>query len=347
MIYNYEKAASVILEAGRKLMELGLVARTWGNISARVSKDAFLITPSGRPYESLTAEDLVRVSVKDASWSGDVKPSSEKALHAGLYRLRPEVGAIVHTHQSNASAVSVLGEDFDLVAMTREHALRNYEKLVTHRDVLTLGTEIPCAPYAVSSTGRLARNVVKTAAQFPAARSILMRNHGAVCMGVGMNEAFDIAEKLEEVCGRIFERRCMQFLPAGEPLPPEVMETPDGVILRVRTPFIMEMSLRGRKVPAYLDDAAQIFGGAVSCMEEDREDAERALAKCPAVLVRGDGALCMGADLYEAQAAAMVLEKNCQAALLGLKKASPPVNPLAAALEHRFYVNKYSKRKDG
>lgn len=357
MIYEYKEAASKILEAGNKLLERGLVARTWGNISARISDKEFLITPSGKAYEHLTEADLVRVAIKNLAWEGDVKPSSEKALHAGLYRQRPDVGAIIHTHQSHASALSVLGKDLDLVRLTRERGLDG-EMLVSYDDVMLLGTEVPCAKYALSSTKQLASHVIHAASEHPAAKAVLMRKHGAVCMGIGMNEAFTIAETLEDICGRIYERRCMQKLPSGndpeavtqlnthDPLDADYNLDPEDayVVLHVRTPFVMEMSRRGKSVPSYLDDAAQLFGKALECVADVR-DADAVLEVAPAVLVSRDGALCKGTDRYEAEAAAMVLEKNCQAAMIGLKKAAPPVGQLSAAIEHRFYIRKYAKRR--
>jgi len=94
MAYTKEEAARLVLAAGIQLLDRGLIARTWGNISARLSESEFLITPSGRAYETLTPEELVAVKIADCSWEGDVKPSSEKGVHAALYALRPEVDFI-------------------------------------------------------------------------------------------------------------------------------------------------------------------------------------------------------------------------------------------------------------
>ena len=70
------QARSAVLKAGLRLVEAGLIARTWGNVSCRVDA-SFVITPSGRSYQSLTADDLVQVKIDDLSYQGPIKPSSE------------------------------------------------------------------------------------------------------------------------------------------------------------------------------------------------------------------------------------------------------------------------------
>ena len=74
--YRKDEAAARILQACRQLMAKRLIARTWGNVSARLSQDTFLITPSGRAYETLTEADLVEVHIRGLRWEGEGKPSS-------------------------------------------------------------------------------------------------------------------------------------------------------------------------------------------------------------------------------------------------------------------------------
>ena len=127
-------AREQVLEAGLRLVREGLIERTWGNISARVSDTAFVITPSGLPYEDLRPEQLAVVNIADGSHSGTVKPSSEKGIHADAYRLRPEVRFVIHTHQRWAS-----------VAGTAGRALTGF----IHPD---LGKRVPCAAYGLPGT---------------------------------------------------------------------------------------------------------------------------------------------------------------------------------------------------
>ena len=96
MAYEIEEAKRIVVEAGKKLVESGLIARTWGNVSARISDTQFVITPSGRAYEDLTPEEIVVVNIDDCSYEGDIKPSSEKGVHAAAYRHHPTVDFVIH-----------------------------------------------------------------------------------------------------------------------------------------------------------------------------------------------------------------------------------------------------------
>ena len=343
MMYTLEDAQERVLKACRRLCEEGLIARTWGNVSARLSESEFLITPSGRDYETMTAEDLVRVGIKDQKWEGDLKPSSEKGMHAGLYQLRPECGFIIHTHQSNASAVSVLGEHIDLTSLSARVFTKDPEREI-------LGDAIPCASYGLSSTKKLAKNVVKTMRDHPGSKAVLMRYHGAVCLGADDEEAFGVAECLETVCGRIYEKRTGEKLAAGQGMNSRYQVHEKNGLYRVHTwtPYIMEMSRRGRTVMPYLDDLAQIGGPSIRCIPEFPEPgAFRSACKGRnAVLIRNDGAICIADTPEEAEAVAIVLEKNCQAANLALKKGLPPVDPVSTHLERTVYLQKYAKLKN-
>ena len=338
MIYDMEQAKEKILEACREMKKNHLIARTWGNVSARISEGEFLITPSGRDYDEMTGEDLVKVRIRDEKWEGDLKPSSEKGMHARLYRVRPDCDFIIHTHQTNASAISIQGEDLDLTDMG--------EKLVTEEERKILGPVVPCAQYGLSSTAKLAKNVAWAAKKNPEAKAILMRHHGVACMGADEQEAMEVARTLELVCGRIYEKRC------GEKIQIEGgttfgREWQEGWLIHSRTPYVMEMSRRGKTLKPYLDDMAQIGGVDIPCVGAvpSGKEVRKALKDRNAVMIKGDGALCYAPDKEEAEAVVLVLEKNCQAANLGLKKAAPSVPSVSARLERSFYLKKYSKLK--
>ena len=181
------EAKQIVCDAGRKLVEEGLVARTWGNISARVDANRFVITPSGRTYEALTPDDIVEINMEDLSYEGDIKPSSEKGLHAGAYKLSAAINAVVHTHQMNASTVA---------------AARREVPAVNEEMAKIIGSSIKVAPYGLPGTGKLATG---TAAALEGRKAALMANHGAVCVGVDMEEAFLVARTLEEACQAYIE----------------------------------------------------------------------------------------------------------------------------------------------
>ena len=118
MAYSREEAAELIIKAGYALVEKGLIARTWGNISARLSDTEFLVTPSGMGYDRLTPDKLVVCKISDCSYEGEIKPSSEKGVHGEAYKYRPDVNFVIHTHQLYATAVGTTGKS--LSARTAE-----------------------------------------------------------------------------------------------------------------------------------------------------------------------------------------------------------------------------------
>ena len=79
-------AKKLVIEAGERLVETGLIARTWGNVSCRVDDKTFVITPSGKPYIGLTPDDIVEVAINTLEWGGNVKPSSEKGPHLDFHK---------------------------------------------------------------------------------------------------------------------------------------------------------------------------------------------------------------------------------------------------------------------
>lgn len=186
VVIDINDAKNAVLKAGIKLLESGLTARTWGNVSCRVDGESFVITPSGRSYLSLTAADLVLVKIDDLSFQGEIKPSSEKGVHAEVYKLHPEVNFVIHTHQDNAS----------VIAATRLKEIQVDSKYPT------LGETVLCADYALPGTEALQKKV-RQALEKSTGKAVIMRHHGALCFGANAEEAFTVASELEEAC-RVF-----------------------------------------------------------------------------------------------------------------------------------------------
>lgn len=178
------EAKSKVVKAGLEVVASGLIARTWGNISCRVDDEYFVITPSGRSYESLTPDDIVLVKIEDCSYESEIKPSSEKGIHAAAYRMRPDVNFVIHTHQKNASAVSFLGYDINMVP-------EEYRGII--------GSDIPVAAYGLPGTGKLRKGVI-AALERSASKAVIMSHHGALCIGADYDDAFAVADCLEKVC---------------------------------------------------------------------------------------------------------------------------------------------------
>ena len=181
---DIKQAKELVVLAGNKLVECGLIARTWGNVSCRVSDTQFVITPSGIPYEALTPDDIVLVNIADLSYEGNIKPSSEKGIHAEAYKLRRNCNFVIHTHQVNASVVSALGMGIDKVAP---------------ESAAIIGNCVPLGSYGLPGTGKLRKGVAAAIAA-SSSKAVIMAHHGAVCLGDDFDDAFKVANELEKVC---------------------------------------------------------------------------------------------------------------------------------------------------
>ncbi len=175
-------AKNIVIEAGERLVEEGLIARTWGNISMRIDDKTFVITPSGKPYVGLTPDDIVEVAIEDLAWSGDVKPSSEKGIHAEVYKKYPDANFVIHTHQKVASAVSVLKKGIDTLSGAAKSVI---------------GDNVLLASYGLPGTKKL-RKGVTAALNASASKAAIMAHHGTVCFGKDEDEAFEVARMLEK-----------------------------------------------------------------------------------------------------------------------------------------------------
>jgi len=190
MAYDVEEAKKLVVEAGKKLLETGLIARTWGNVSARISDTQFVITPSGRAYDTLTPEEVVVVNIDDCSHEGDIKPSSEKGIHADAYKHHPLVNFVIHTHQKAATIVSITGME-----------IRN----VYNEFKPVLGDYVPVADYAMSTTNPLRKNVEKCMMMNPSCRAFMLMHHGTLCLGDSFDQAFEVADTLEKCCEKVIK----------------------------------------------------------------------------------------------------------------------------------------------
>ncbi len=176
-------AKKLVIEAGEKLVATGLIARTWGNVSCRVDDKTFVITPSGKPYIGLTPDDIVEVAIETLEWGGSVKPSSEKGIHAEVYKAYPEAGFVIHTHQKVASAISTLSTGIEKIT-------GEAEKII--------GSKVLLGSYGLPGTKKLKKGVTKALKLSPS-KAVIMAHHGALCFGKDSAEAFDVANTLESV----------------------------------------------------------------------------------------------------------------------------------------------------
>lgn len=331
MNYSESEARSLVVQAGHRLVECGLVARTWGNISARISDSHFVITPSGRSYDTLQPEDLVLVRIADCAYEGNRKPSSEKGIHAAAYRHRPHIGFVIHTHQDYASCVGVGGKDLADLA----HPL--------------LGDRVPCATYGMPSTKKLQQGVETAMVQHPEANAIFMRQHGALCMAEDFEKAFEIAQALEEVSKKEFDRNVT--------IPQAVAVDADRLLTDLRNAcpelhFSLESDAAVQAVAAWektllphLDDLAQIAGASIPCVQKSPAAIRKALKHSNAVLVPGIGAVCCSKDPEDLGAIGMIMRKSAMAALYAQCCSTKPLSPIDRRIMRFVYTMKYSKKK--
>ncbi len=174
-----EAEREAVAQAGRRLAEEGLVLGTAGNVSAR-NGDRVAITPTGVVLADVDAADVAVVGLEGGLVEGPFEPSSEIDLHLGIHR-RYQPGAIVHTHQPVATALSCVVDEVPCV----------------HYQMLLLGGTVRVAPYATFGTPELAAAVAEALEGRTAA---LMANHGAITCATDPQGAVEAALLLEWAC---------------------------------------------------------------------------------------------------------------------------------------------------
>lgn len=186
------KRASVA-DHGRAMLEQGLTEGTGGNISTQ-DGDLVAISPSGMPYEEITAADVPIVTLTGEHVAGKRDPSSEVRMHTGILRERDDVGAVVHNHSPYASTFASLAEPIP----------------ASHYLIAFVGDQIPVAGYATYGTQDLADLALDALGD--EYNACLLQNHGVVATGEDVESAFEVA-LMVEYCARIH----YQSASIGEP----------------------------------------------------------------------------------------------------------------------------------
>lgn len=182
-----------------ELPRWGLVVWTAGNVSARVPRSNLLvIKPSGVGYEDLTPAAMVLCDLNGKLVDGQGLPSSDTAAHAYVYKHMPEVGGVVHTHSTYATAWAARGEAIPCV-------------LTMMAD--EFGGDIPTGPFALIGDDSIGRGIVETL-RGHRSRAVLMRNHGPFTIGPTAKAAVKTAVMCEEVARSVHISRQL-----GEPIP--------------------------------------------------------------------------------------------------------------------------------
>jgi L-fuculose-phosphate aldolase len=170
-----------IIEVGQQIIQSGLVAGTWGNISCwDHSRKGYWITPSGMDYLSLKEEDIVLLDLENNVLEGKRKPSSEYLLHTAVYRSRQDIQGIVHTHSVFATA----------------HAVARVPLPGLVEDcIMITGGEVKVAEYYLPGTEKLAQAAVKALGD---KNAVFLANHGLVGAGRSLEEALKVCQVVEK-----------------------------------------------------------------------------------------------------------------------------------------------------
>ncbi|MBN1303274.1 MAG: L-ribulose-5-phosphate 4-epimerase [Anaerolineales bacterium] len=196
-----EKLKEQLVQLHLELPKNNLVAWTGGNVSARdPGSSLVVIKPSGVRYEELKAEHMVVLDLDGKIVEGDLKPSSDTYSHLYIYRERPDVGGVVHTHSRYACAFAAVGKPIPVV-------------LTAIAD--EFGGPIPCGGFALIGDEAIGKVVVESIGSSPA---VLLKNHGVFTIGKDARSAVKAAVMTEDAAASVW--MAMQI---GQPdeIPPE------------------------------------------------------------------------------------------------------------------------------
>ena len=179
-----------VIKYAKKLNDTNLSPLRSGNVSVRTDlsgKEGFFITPSGVKYNDLQEDKIVFLEMDEKKNEQKIidhglNPSSEWKFHQDIYINKPEAIAIVHAHSPHATAVSAHGKNIPA-----------FHYMVA----LAGGNDIKCADYATFGTKQLSKNIIQALNE---RKGCLMSNHGQVAFGKNLDQAFELAEEIENIC---------------------------------------------------------------------------------------------------------------------------------------------------
>ena len=178
----FDKTKKQIVEIAQVLVRKGYLESTGGNLSIRIpDHSAFAITPSNFDYLKMTVNDICVLGLELSKIEGELEPSVESGFHAGIYKVRLDVQAIIHTHQPFASALAIMNKPIPAL----------FDEQVRY-----LGRSVEIIPYAPSGTKMLIQKIVKHIRNHN--NAYIMGNHGALCFGGSILTALNNVEILEK-----------------------------------------------------------------------------------------------------------------------------------------------------
>ena len=170
-----------LIRVNRILAEQGLIRSSDGNISARLSHDALLVTPSGVYKSAMNPEDLIVIDMEGniQAAKAALRPTSETLMHLEAYRQRPDINAVIHAHPPFSTALTIAGEPFPVEYIP---------------EVLIALGDVPTAAYATPGTQGLADSIHDLILSHDC---ILLDHHGSLTVGRSLEEALIAVERME------------------------------------------------------------------------------------------------------------------------------------------------------
>jgi len=198
------RARKSICEIGKICYERGLISASDGNISVRLSDDTIIITAAGSMKGFLSMEQLTRVDMQGNIVSGPGKNSTETGIHMVCYQERPDMRAVLHCHPPHAVALTVAEIDMQMPIIPEM--------------IVTIGG-IPTTPFATPGTSELGESIREVVR---CSDTLVMRNHGSVCVGTSLLDAFKKLDMLEHTARILWLAHTAKG--GLDPLPPEAVK---------------------------------------------------------------------------------------------------------------------------
>ena len=214
---RWHKERDALQRVCQRLVKAGMVVGSSGNVSVRLKnspKDLVLITARGVDLEEVTPRSLSVIDLNGEPVEEDLPPSSESALHLGIYRNCPYVGSVVHSHPIFSTVAAVSGREIPPIV---------------DEVVIEIGGAVQVAEYAFPGTEELAE---KALAALGNRMAVLLRNHGLITVGRNPEEALENSILVE----RLAEIFMYTTLTGGvKPLPREIVELEEELYLMKRS----------------------------------------------------------------------------------------------------------------
>ena len=349
---NMDKRREII-DTGIGLLEEKLVARTWGNISARIDADNYLITPSGLDYTSMREEDIVSVNIKTGEYTGINRPSGEKGVHSAAYEVFDDVNFVVHTHQTYATAVSLAGFDSLEATAGSPAGSESFETSagspagselfdITEEEIEKLGG-IALAEYGLPGTKEIT-NACKSAL-LTGAHTVLMIHHGVLVLGKDKEEAMKRVKLLESICERnvkrvIKDNTLNNYLKALNTCPEDNSSYRYCEVLTDKA--LIALSNSETEIFSQLDDVSQMIGTKIVTVDS----LDKALKLSDnAVLIKGVGALIKAENKDDLEALKVLMNKMAIVKLYTkAKNVKAEISIEESDFMHYDYVTRYSKQ---